>query len=245
VPTSAYLRPAKWRNAARRRIFEAVVPRRVQLRSGCATELLGSGYGGWPVPVSLLDQNSVAYSIGAGGDVSFDSELIRRTGCVVHSFDPAPEAKIHAEQQTSPNFFFHNVAIWTHSGEVEMFRAANPEHMALSAVNLQQTRSSVTVPCRTIDSIRTEMGHDRIDLIKLTMDGAEYEFVPHLDLSGWQTKVLVVNFQHNRPPRQAWDLIELLRNKGFEPVARRPPAGYTFVDESSMEMLLNQEVHSS
>src|SRR5271156_3478549 len=86
---SVYLRPAKWRSAAKRRVFEAVVPRRVHVRSGCATEYLGTSYGGWPAPVQLLDQSSVAYSIGAGGDVSFDTELIRRTGCVVHSFDPA------------------------------------------------------------------------------------------------------------------------------------------------------------
>jgi FkbM family methyltransferase len=245
VPPSAYLRPTKWRNAARRRIFEAVVPRRVQVRSGCATELLGSSYGGWPVPIQLLDQNSVAYSIGAGGDVSFDAELIRRTGCVVHSFDPAPEAKLHAEQQTSPNFYFHNVAIWSHSGELDMFRAADPNHMALSAVDLQQTQNAVAVPCQTIESIRTEMGHDRIDLLKLAMDGAEYDFVPHLDLSSWHTRVLVVNLQHNRPPRHAWALIANLRDRGFVPIARKPPAGYTFVDESSMEMPLNQEVHSS
>jgi FkbM family methyltransferase len=236
VPTSVYLRPAKWRNAARRRIFEAVVWRRVPVRSDCATEYVGNSYGGWPVPLQLLDRNSVAYSIGAGGDVSFDAELIRRTGCVVHSFDPAPEAKIHADQQTSPNFFFHNVAIWTHSGELEMFRAANPSHMALSAVDLQQTQNSVVVPCRTIESIRTEMGHERIDLLKLTMDGAEYDFVPHLDLLRWHTKVLVVNFQHNRPMRLAWTLIANLRDMGFVPIARKPPAGYTFVDEASVEM---------
>jgi FkbM family methyltransferase len=245
VTTSAYLRPAKWRNAARRRIFEAVVPRRVPVRSDCATEYLGSDYGGWAVPVALLDQNSVAYSIGAGGDVSFDTELIRRTGCVVHSFDPAPQAKIHAEQQTSPNFFFHNVAIWSYSGELEMFRAANPSHMALSAVDLQQTKNAVVVPCRTIESIRTEAGHEQIDLLKLTMDGAEYDFVPHLDLSSWHTRVLVVNFQHNRPLRHAWSLIADLRNRGFVPIARKPPAGYTFVEESSLEMLRNQAVRPS
>jgi FkbM family methyltransferase len=242
---SAYLRPAKWRNAARRRIFEAVVPRRVPVRSDCATVYLGSSYGGWPVPVALLNRGSVAYSIGAGGDVSFDVELIRRTGCVVHSFDPAPEARKTAEQQTNPNFFFHNVAIWSHSGELEMFRAANPAHMALSAVNLQQTKSSVVVPCRTIESVRTELGHERIDLLKLTMDGAEYEFVPHLDLSSWHTKVLIVNLQHNRPPRQARALVANLREKGYVPIARKAPAGYTLVEESSVEMLRNVEAGPS
>jgi FkbM family methyltransferase len=240
VPISVYLRPAKWRNAVRRRSFEAVAPRGVKVRSDCATEYLGSAYGGWAVPPALLDESSVAYSVGAGGDVSFDLELIRHTGCVVHSFDPAPQAKLHAEKQTCPSFFFHNVAIWSHCGELVMFRAANPEHMALSAVDLQQTRRSVTVPCRTVESLRAELGHERIDLLKLTMDGAEYDFVAHLDLSRWHTKVLVVNLQHNRSPRHAWALIDALRDRGFVPVARKPPAGYTLLDEASVETLTQQ-----
>jgi FkbM family methyltransferase len=242
VPTSAYLRPGKWRNAARRRVFAAVVPRRVSMRSDCPTEYLGSSYGGWHVPLQLLDRSSVAYSVGAGGDVSFDMELIRRTGCVVHSFDPAPEAKAHAERHTSPNFFFHDVAIWTYCGELEMFHAADPRHMALSAVDLQRTHRSVAVPCRTIESVRVEMGHERIDLVKLTMDGAEYDFVAHLNLSRWHTRVLVVNLQHNRPPRRAWALVAELRDRGFEPVARKPPAGYTFVETSSMDALSRDDV---
>lgn len=231
---SVYLRPAKWRNAARRRIFEALAPRRISVHSGCATEYLGSSYGGWPVPVGLLGPGSVAYSVGAGGDVSFDLALIERTGCVVHSFDPAPAATMHVREHGSPNFFFHNVAIWTHSGELTMFRAANPEHMALSAVDLQQTGAAVVVPCRTIESIRSELGHEHIDLIKLTMDGAEYEFVPHLALSEWHTQVLVVNLQHTRSPRAAWALVADLRARGFVPVARKRPAGYTFVLESNL-----------
>lgn len=231
---SVYLRPAKWRNAARRRIFEALAPRRIAVVSGCAVEYLGSDYGGWPVPTELLGPGAVAYSVGAGGDVSFDLALIERTGCVVHSFDPAPAAAIHAREQRDPRFFFHNVAVWTHSGELTMFRAANPEHMALSAVDLQQTGAAVTVACRTIESIRTELGHEHVDLLKLTMDGAEYELVPHLQLSRWHTKVLVVNLQHNRPPREAWALVADLRDAGWVPVARKPPAGYTFVHQSSV-----------
>jgi len=232
-----YLRPSKWRNAARRRTFEALAHRRIQVREGCASEHLGSAYGGWPVPVQLLDRRSVAYAVGAGGDVSFDIELIARTGCVVHSFDPAPAARAHAEKQADPNFFFHNFAIWSHSGELTMYRAANPQHMALSAVDLQQTKAAVTVPCRTIESLRRELGHERIDLLKLTIDGAEYELVPHLDLAGWHTRVFVVNLQHTRPPREAWALAAMLEDSGFVPVARKGPAGYTFVEESCVQKL--------
>ena len=57
--------------------------------------------------------------------------------------------------------------------------------------------------------------------------------------------MLVVNFQHNRPLRHAWTLIANLRDSGFVPIARKPPAVYTFVEESSVEMLHHREVRPS
>jgi FkbM family methyltransferase len=227
VPLGTYLRPAKWRNAIRRRIFEAIVPRRVKLYPRSDVELVGSAYGGWPAPLGLLDSSSIVYSVGAGGDVSFDAGLIERTGCQVHSFDPTPEAARHVAEHPHERLSFHNVAIWTYSGQLQMHRAANPENMALSAVNLQRTNRTVEVPCRSIASIRAELGHEQIALLKLTLDGGEYDLLPHLDLAGWGTRALVVAFQHNRPARAVVRLVADLRDQGFLPVARRN-TGLTF-----------------
>ncbi|MHB1469180.1 MAG: FkbM family methyltransferase [Solirubrobacteraceae bacterium] len=228
-----YLRPAKWHNAVRRRKFAAVAPRLVKLRRDCPTEYLGTSYGGWAVPTQIIDSESVAYSIGAGGDISFDIELIRRTGCRVLSFDPAVAARMH-EAAGCPRHSFYNFAIWHVPGELEMFVAQNPEHMALSAANLQRTHESVLVPCRTIESVRAEHGHDRIDLIKITIDGAEYDFVPHLDLAAWQTKVVVLAVHHNRPLRAVRRLFSHMAEAGFAPVARKPPAGFTWVRDEAI-----------
>ncbi|MHB1537101.1 MAG: FkbM family methyltransferase [Solirubrobacteraceae bacterium] len=223
-----YLRPAKWHNAVKRRMFAALAPRLVELRHDCPTEYLGTPYGGWSVPTQLIGKDWVAYSIGAGGDISFDMELIRRTGCRVLSFDPAAAARMH-EGSDCPRYTFYNCAIWHRPGELEMYMAENPEHMALSAVNLQRSRRSIVVPCRTVESVRQEHGHEKIDLIKLTMDGAEYDFVPHLDLQGWSTKVVVMAVHHNRSVRAARDLFSHMSAEGFSAVARKPPAGYTWV----------------
>ena len=228
LPVDKYLRPTKWRNAARRRIFAATVPRRVELHPRADTEFVGTAYGGWPVPLQLLNRSSVVYSVGAGGDVTFDLGLIERTGCEVHSFDPTPEAARHVAAHAHPRLTFHSAAIWTHAGELTMHHAADPSHMALSAVNLQQTDRSVVVPCRTIEATRAELGHDRIDLIKLTVDGGEYDLVPQLDFARWDTRVLVVALHHNRPAGAALALIAGLRDQGFVPVARKS-TGYTFV----------------
>jgi FkbM family methyltransferase len=233
LPLAAYMRLGKWRNALRRRIFQASVPRRLTLYPRADVELVGSAYGGWPVPLGLLDSSSVVYSVGAGADISFDVGLIERTGCQVHSFDPTRGAAQHVAAHPHAGLTFHNVAIWTYSGELRMHCAANPEHIALSAVNLQHTNRIVNVPCRTIDAIRAECGHREITLLKLAVDGGEYDLVPHLDLARWGTRVLIVTLQHSGTVRAAVNLVANLRDQGFLPVARRG-TGVTFVNVRQM-----------
>jgi FkbM family methyltransferase len=229
VPIGEYVRPVKWRNATRRRLFRRRLTREVAVRADCPTTYLGTAYGGWPVPLDVLDRGSVAYSVGAGGDVSFDLELIRRVGCEVHSFDPTPEAAQHVAGLDEPRLVFHPIAVWLYDGDVEMFVAASPQNMALSVVNLQNTRRSVTVPCRTIETIRRELGHKRIDLVKLTVDGGEYELVPTLDLEGWRTRVLILALHHNEDAGTALELISDLHERRFDPVARKGTNGFTFL----------------
>jgi FkbM family methyltransferase len=225
---SEYLRPVKWRNAVRRRVFRHRLSHALHPTGRVRTTYLGTEFGGWPVPLGALDSDAVAYSVGAGGDVSFDVELLRRVGCEVHSFDPSPGAARHVAQVGEPRLAFHPVAIWLYDGVVEMFTAASPDNMALSIPNLQNTRTSVTVPCRSIESIRHELGHEHIDLIKLTVDGCEYKLIPTLDLDGWGTRVLVVAFQHNEPATRALALVKELSARGYEPVARKGATGFTF-----------------
>ena len=233
LPIREYARPVKWRSAARRRIFRARLARDVTIEGGHATTYLGSAYGGWPVPLDAIDADCVAYSVGAGGDISFDLELARRCGCEVHAFDPTPEAARHVASLNDPTVTFHPFAVWLNDGELEMFGAANPRNMALSAVNLQNTHSSVRVPCRTIESVRRELGHDHVDLIKLTVDGGEYQLVPQLDLERWGTRVLVVALHHNERPSRALALISDLHDRGFHPVARKGATGFTFLSANS------------
>lgn len=228
-PWHVYLRAAKWSGAVRRRAFAARLPARVALQP-CEdiAHIGGSDYGGWPVPLGRLDSNSIVYAVGAGADISFDLGLVERLGCEVHSFDPTDGAAQHVAAVAGGRVRFHQVAVWTYDGVLRMHRAANPSHIALSAANLQRTRESVQMPCRTIESLRAELGHARIDLLKLTVDGGEYELLPHLQLARWHTRVLIVAFHHNRPLRAAIESIAALRADGMVPVARCGNA-FTFV----------------
>src|SRR6185436_1131907 len=102
------------------RILEQCRKRVAQSRIGrlgdknCIThKKLGTAYGGWYVPVSLLSTNSICYCVGAGEDISFEVELINQFNCNVYTFDPTPRARKHFEtlrQNTNrrTKTFLHN-----------------------------------------------------------------------------------------------------------------------------------------
>ena len=60
---------------------------------------LGTQYGGWCVPNTGLGPDDVVVSAGAGEDISFDLEIVKRFGCKVLVLDPTPRA-IHHFQET-------------------------------------------------------------------------------------------------------------------------------------------------
>src|SRR5690349_9516499 len=61
-------------------------------------EHVGSRFHGYHIPSNYLNSKSVCYCIGAGDDISFDTELKIRYDAEVVMFDPTPASKDHFEQ---------------------------------------------------------------------------------------------------------------------------------------------------
>jgi FkbM family methyltransferase len=223
------MRPAKIRNAVRRREFERHLARLV-IEPGPPIVHLGTAYGGWFVPEGAVTAGQICYSVGAGGDISFDLELIRRYGAVVRAVDPVGQYGVAALEAAAgePQFSFRQAAVSVHDGPIRMQRHHEPGNRSLSAAGLYDTGDWVEVDGRTIPSLMREFGDDHIDLLKLDVEGIEYELVPTLDLAAIGTRVFAVELHHTRSFAQALELIEGLRRQGFRLIARKPPGQVTF-----------------
>lgn len=180
-------------------------------------ERLGSDYGGWTIPTDLPTADWTCLCAGAGVDVSFDVELARRFGARVITVDPTDEARENAAAH--PELEFVQAALWSADGELEMFVAADPTHRTLSSDDLQRTGRSVGVPARGL------AGFPAAELVKLDIEGAEYDVLPHL---GAATRVLCVELHPTRGTRAAVGAVKALTRDGFKLVARRG-SDYTFV----------------
>ena len=230
---------------------------RYQMRScldkcGLTHEKLGTLYGGWYVPVSLLDSNSTCYCVGAGEDISFDIELINRFKCNVYIFDPTPRAKEHVDtlQQNTKRgakTFIHNdrhmayectlstlqqlhfyaFGLWSENTRMRFYIPQNSAHVSHSIVNLQKTQSYFEAECRTVRKLMHEFNHEMITLLKLDIEGAEYHVIDSLLTDAIYPTVLCVEFDEGHSPQDG-DYLQRIRKN----ISKLKQAGYlvTYVD---------------
>jgi FkbM family methyltransferase len=223
------LRPAKVRSAVRRRWFEWRL-RDLPLEPGPTLVDLGTVPGGWTIPDGAVSRGQICYCIGAGGDIGFDLELIRRYGAVVRAADPVPEYETEALREAGgePRFSFRRAALSTRDGTLKM-QPHHDDSLAMSASGLYDTTEWFDVEALTLASLMREFGDDHIDLLKVDLEGLEYELVPTLDLVALGVHVFSFQVHHVGSVRDAKRLIEGVERQGFKLVAERPVVKLTFI----------------
>jgi FkbM family methyltransferase len=190
---------------------------------------LGSHYGGWWVPASALTRESVAYCAGAGEDITFDLELLSRRVRVT-TFDPTPRSVKYVDSLRieDDHFRFVPVGWWNEDTELELYAPRDPAHASYSALDLQGTGESITVPVRRVASLARDLGDTTLDIIKMDIEGAETVVIPDLLSSGPLPRVLCVEFDKVRPLRDVISLIRKLKRAGLLP-AHAEGRNMTFV----------------
>jgi FkbM family methyltransferase len=223
------LRPAKVRNAVRRRLFEARTPRMAYTNVPLVS--LGSPYGGWVIPEGIIEPGWVCYCVGAGGDISFDLDLITRYGTIVRCIDPVGDYVRRALEDAAgePRFAAIEAAVTSSDGPVRMQVTHDPGSESVSPSGLYESGRHIEMRGLTLRSLMEHFGDERIDLLKLDIEGGEYELLPMLDLPSLGVKVFSVQLHHTSSVRHARALIRRLDTSGYVAVGCCPAVKVTFV----------------
>jgi FkbM family methyltransferase len=205
---------------ARSRAFRKqmrVVPRDDLIRLGSA------GYGFWVVPGRLLGERSVCYLGGVGEDITFDLGLIARFGCPVHAFDPVPRSQTFALAAAAhePRFHFHPYGLWSSDTTLAFHSPSHEGYISHSATNIHATGVAFDAQVRSVQSLMAELGHDHVDLLKVSAEGSEYEILRGLLADGVRPGVIAVEYAQPAPAGQ-----------GAASTASLEHAGYDLVDAS-------------
>jgi FkbM family methyltransferase len=174
-----------------------------------ATMFGGDGYGGWPCLAERLSADSVVYSVGIGFDMQFDHALIDRFGLTIHGFDPTPRV-VEWLRQNPPReaFKFQPLGLAWLDGELSF--AAPTHENAVSGTVVSSAvvgQDTVAVPVARLETIMRDLGHERLDVLKMDIEGAEYAVLDDMLQSNILPDQLLVEFHHGK------------RRKGRLPVA--------------------------
>jgi FkbM family methyltransferase len=212
----------------------------------------------WTIPLSWLDKSSICYLVGAGEDISFDLELSSHLNCEIHIFDPTPKAWNHFQKIQSGDIFyengerkiayarkthdsikFHKLGLWSNKTIIKFYAPKDPKHVSHSITNLQKTEDYFEAEVDTLSNIMLINGHQYLDLLKLDIEGAEYEVLDFIINNKIKIKILCIEFDelfHN-PTSVTIDKVRKyiikLQNSGLNLVFASGNGNYTFINENA------------
>jgi hypothetical protein len=97
----------------------------------------------------------------------------------------------------------------------------DPDHVSHSTTNLKGTEPAFDAQGRSLPSLMRELSHDRLDLLKVSAEGAEYEIVDNALSAGVPFDVLCVEYAQPAPLGPILDSCRRLSEAGYEPVYRQ------------------------
>jgi FkbM family methyltransferase len=158
--------------------------------------------GGWTYDASLLNELSIVYSLGVGDLIDFDLGVIDRCQSRVFAFDPTPTSKSFVDREDRPKqFHFQPWAAAGEDGSLSLFpRVRNDGSLSTDMFTLiaeeASRESAIVVPAYTVDTLARKLGHARIDLLKMDIEGAEFEVLDALIAGQLRPKQLLIEFHH-------------------------------------------------
>ncbi|HLU05749.1 MAG TPA: FkbM family methyltransferase [Woeseiaceae bacterium] len=180
--------------------FKRLVGRELRLRPEVDVRAVRDG--GWWFHPDVLGADSIVWSLGVGEDVDFDLALIRRFHLRVDAFDPTPSTvEWLATREMPENFHFHPWAVTAQDSALKLYprvrKDGSKSTVMYSMVADEGARDdAIVVPAFCLQSIQAELGQQRLDLLKMDIEGAEYEVLDNLLRSPVKPLQLLVEFHH-------------------------------------------------
>lgn len=181
---------------------------------------VGSTYHGYYIPPGFLNRNSICYLVGAGDDISFDVELKKLYDSDIFIIDPTPASKCHflklkesiqkneppPRVHGDPNYTYKISAdklnemkfiekgVWTENTVLKFHDPEIGGYVSQSVFLFQDSKKVMELPVDRLSNLMKSLNHDKIDLVKLEIEGAEYTVIDTILEDKIDVKMILVEF---------------------------------------------------
>lgn len=151
---------------------------RVDLSTGIGTSIYI--YRCWEYPVtellaSLLEPGMCCLDVGA--NIGYYSIMAGARGASVHCFEPVPHLYEKLRENIALNpaaqISAYRLALAEESGSASFFVVHDASNLGLSSLEASAGAEEISVETKTLDDLVREQGINRVDLIKVDVEGAE------------------------------------------------------------------------
>lgn len=210
---------------------------------------LGTNYGGWIIPENnILNENSIIYSAGVGEDISFDIKLQTMYNSNIYLIDPTNKSIKHFEeckkyfndktfkftggiqndyykeiQNENPNFdklYYINKGLWDKNDKLKFYKQNNENYVSQSLIKDMFGSNYDIVEVDTIKNIMLKYNHNKIDLLKLDIEGAENKVLEQMLNDNIYPKYLCIEFdllmKNKDSNNTTKKIVDRLLNEGYK-----------------------------
>jgi FkbM family methyltransferase len=166
-------------------------------------------------------QNPVILDVGA--NVGFAALYFFRCfpNATVHSFEPMPflqkMMEQHKAQYSGHNWNQHAFGLWKEDGTMDIYTDAPDDFTSISGiVHFEDAVHKVRIPVRTLSAFLDENNLEKVDLLKMDCEGAEYEILFNLPDSYFNTIGRMAMETHETQQYTTVEMAEFLKTKGYQ-----------------------------
>lgn len=167
----------------------------------CPRLTYGKRFADWTFCPDKLDENAVVYSFGVGEDISFELALMEHLKLHIHAFDPSPRSIDWVQQQSlRKEFHFYSYGLSAQDGKITFIEPDQEGiHSLMKADPIHEGNAGLVthqLPVHRLPTILAKLGHDRIDILKMDIEGAEYEVIEDIIHASVPISQVLIEFHH-------------------------------------------------
>ena len=179
---------------------------------------------GWVIHTNPMPK--IAYCAGVGKGISFETELARLSHGTVLVFDPSPTGIDTIAHTDTSNLTFYPVGLAAESSVYEFSVPTDAGEGSYSVA--REGLEKVSFECWSIESIMQKHGHTSLDLLKMDIEGFEYDILDRLLERCIPVRQICVEFHPWLRPGRTFKTIRKLYRAGYR-IVHKHRGDHTFV----------------